>query len=208
MTCLDRIRLAAGVLLIGTQVGCNTDKVAEMPERSARRQQEQNAVVARQSEAMIQETRRVTEAAKEIVAKDAESRQDLIRAQHELHAQVSAERASVDRQRENLEKERQRIASGRQQAPIVAEAIHSTGVFISCLLPLLVAAYALSRLDCGRAPSEELSELLIAEFTSEQPRLLPGGPLVADGLPSSTEPTTQGMPCLEHSADVEPPPPF
>ena len=46
-------------------------------------------------------------------------------------------------ERTKLETERREIAQQRQQAPIVAEAIRGTGLFLVCALPLAVVIYLL-----------------------------------------------------------------
>jgi hypothetical protein len=142
-------------------------------ERGAERQREQNELIARQSEAVIQENQWIAEAARELVAKDAEARQEMVRAQRELHGALQAERSGIDRQRAMLDQERREIAEQRHRDPVIAETIRSVGTLIVCLVPLLVAAYALSRMGQAQPEGEELAELLVRELAGENPTLLP-----------------------------------
>jgi hypothetical protein len=175
-------------------------------ERGAERQREQNELIARQSEAVIQENQRIADAARELVAKDAEARQEMARAHRELHGALQAERSGIDRQREALEQERREIAEQRQRDPIVAEAIHTFGTLIVCLVPLIVAAYALLRMGQANPESEELAEVLVREVAGENPILLPSqrAPALenrAANLPHDDSDTAPE----DASAPVEPP---
>ena len=160
-------------LLIASGCSPSDERLVELAERSAQRQKEQNETIARQSKAVTEQNQRVAEAAKELVAKDAESRQEMVRAQRELHSQLQAERSSIDRQRAEMERERSEIAQRRGRDPIVAEAIRGIGVLLVCLVPLIVAVYAVSRLDRGQPESEALGELLVHELVRDDPVLLP-----------------------------------
>lgn len=158
--------------------GCDSrdQRLVEVSERSAERQREQNELIARQNAAVTQENQRITDAAKELVEKDAEARREMIQAQRELSAELSSERSNIDRQREELESERREIAAQRGRDPIIAETVNAIGVLIACLVPLVLAAFALSRLAPDSSGGEELCELLVQELVSENPALLPSSP--------------------------------
>jgi hypothetical protein len=136
-------------------------------------QRQQNQLIANQSAAVVQESSHVAEGAKELVARDAQARQELILAQKQAHEQLHEERASVDRQREALDDERRDIASQRVRDPIVGAAIQGAIELLACLSPLLLAAYALRQLGRANSAPSELGELLSDELTSSQPTLLP-----------------------------------
>lgn len=176
MEMIRRTRLIPPVLMLAGMLGCSTDpdeRLARFAEQSVATQKEQNQMLARQSEAVIRENQRVTEAAQALVEKDATARQEMVAAQRQLSEQFHAERSGIDRERAGLEAERREIAAQRQRDPVVAEAVHIVGMLLLCLTPLALAAYALYRLDRGRGDGEELGELLIAELASDSPRLLP-----------------------------------
>jgi len=160
-------------LLIASGCDSRDKRLVELAERSAERQKAQNEVIAWQSKAVTLENQRIAEAARELVAKDAEARQQMIQAQRELHTELQTERSSLDRQKEAMEQERRDIAERRGRDPIVAEAVRSMGTLLVCLVPLIVAAYALSRLDRGPGDGQQLSELLIHELAGDNPILLP-----------------------------------
>jgi hypothetical protein len=68
---------------------------------------------------------------------------------------------------------RREVNEQRQRDPIVAEAIHTIGTLIVCLVPLIVAAYALLRMGKTNPEGEELAEILVRELAGENPILLP-----------------------------------
>jgi len=169
-------RLVPPALVLAATLGCSADpdeRLARFAEQSVATQKQQNEMLARQSEAVIRENQRVTEAAKALVEQDATARQEMVAAQRQLSEQFHAERSGIDRERTALEQERREIATQRQRDPVVAEALHVVGSLLLCLTPLALAGYALSRLDRGRGDGEELGELLVAELASDSPRLLP-----------------------------------
>ena len=163
-------------LVLAATLGCSSDpdeRLARFAEQSVATQKEQNQMLARQSEAVIRENQRVTEAAQALVEQDATARQEMVAAQRQLSEQFHAERSGIDRERAGLEQERREIAAQRQRDPVVAEAVHVVGMLLLCLTPLALAGYALYRLDRGRGDGDDLGELLIAELASDTPRLLP-----------------------------------
>lgn len=159
-------------LLLATGCDSRDQRLAEFSERAAARQQQQNTTIARQSEAVIQENQRIAEAAKALVTADAAARQELIRAQRDSQAELSAERSRIDVQRDALERERQDIAAERRSAPIIAEAIQGVSLVIGCLLPLVLAGYALYRLDRGDPQDEDVTEILLQELAGKNHPLI------------------------------------
>lgn len=172
-------------LVLVAMLGCSSDpdeRLARFAEQSVATQKEQNQMLARQSEAVIRENQRVTEAAQALVEQDATARQEMVAAQRQLSEQFHAERSDIDRERAGLEQERREIAAQRQRDPVVAEAVHIVGMLLACLTPLALAGYALYRLDRGLDHGEDLGELLIAELASDSPRLLPSSLLRPAGI--------------------------
>ena len=168
------IRLLLSLMMLGLLItGCNSsdDLSGQVALQSVHAQRQQNELVARQSAAVVQESGQVAEGAKELVARDAQARQELILAQKQAHEQLHEERASVDRQREVLDGERRGIAEQRVRDPIVGAAIQGAIELFACLSPLLLAAYALRQLGRASNAPVELGELLLAELTSSQPTL-------------------------------------
>jgi hypothetical protein len=173
-------------VIIAAGMGCSEDeRLAGFAERSVQTQQRQNETIARQSERVVEESHALAETAKELVAADAQARGEIIAAQHQLHTGLHEERVNVDRQREMLEQERQAIASQRHRDPILAASLNTLGIIIASMLPLLLAAYALGQMNQPVDENAELGQLLIDEFTSSQPMLLPPQvPLLSQSRPS------------------------
>lgn len=171
---MKRLPFGSVMLIAVLAVGCSQPdrRFTELAERSVERQKEQNELVARQSQAVIEENQRVAEAAQQLIAKDAESRRELIKAQQDLASQVHEANSQLDRQREELEKERRVIAAQRHRDPILAEAIRSLGMLLIGLLPLLVVMYALSRLTPADGGDQALAEFLVTEIANPNSALL------------------------------------
>jgi hypothetical protein len=198
-------------LVLLAMLGCSSEpdeRLARFAEQSVATQKQQNEMLARQSEAVIRENQRVTEAAQALVEQDATARQEMVAAQRQLSEQFHAERSVIDRERAGLEQERREIATQRQRDPVVAEAVHIVGMLLLCLTPLALAAYALCRLDRGRGDGEELGELLIAELASDTPRLLPSPLLRPAGLEQGRAADANASPPASHDNDDESDPPF
>lgn len=88
-------------LVLAATLGCSSapdERLARFAEQSVATQKEQNQMLARQSEAVIRENQRITEAAQALVEQDAAARQELITAQRQLSEQFDAHRATVGRE--------------------------------------------------------------------------------------------------------------
>jgi TolA-binding protein len=182
-TPINAVLLALFILLSG----CDEDeRVVRVATQAADRQAEQNQELVRLNREVAEGTRRLVEA-------DAEARQELAQLQRGLQE----EQAQIGQQRDRLEQERQQIALQRNRDPLVAEAISSVGITIACLLPLGVAALLIWRMRDATEEDAALSQLLVEELASDQPRLLPPPP------PQTPEPS-----CLHlsgESPDADPP---
>ena len=120
--------------------------------------------------------RRLAEMAREAAGRQAEQNARMACLQEHVTAMqqdVQRSQAEVGRQRDLLEGERREIAGQRQRDPIVAAAIVDVGLVLACLLPLLLAGFALYCLrDQGQADSA-VAEVLITELITDKPLLLP-----------------------------------
>jgi multidrug efflux pump subunit AcrA (membrane-fusion protein) len=157
------------IALLPTLSGCENDsdqQLVNMAEQSL-------ATQARQNEQLAEQSQRIADASRDLVAADAQARQELIEAQAKLQTALQADRALLDEQRDALELERQAVARARHRDPILAAALGSLGLLVACALPLFLAGYILY---CANRPSidhEILNELLITDLVAEQPRMLP-----------------------------------
>ena len=119
---------------------------------------------------------RLSDAAREAANRQAEQNTRMASLQeHVTLLQHDAQRsqAEVGRQRDLLESERREITDQRHRDPIVAAAIVDVGLVLACLLPLVLAGYALYCLrDPGQADSA-LADVLIGEITTDKPQFHP-----------------------------------
>jgi hypothetical protein len=172
-----------GAMLVAVcMIGCDSrdDRYVELSQESVARQAEQNQQIARQSQ-------QVAEAAHDLVQADAQSRRELIEAQRSLEAGIQAERFRLDDERDKLEQDRQALALAKERDPIIANTIWSVAVLVASVLPLILCIHLIRTLGTSR-PSQDLSELLVYELTSQQPALLP--PLPAE-LPRLDQGTSE-----------------
>ena len=137
-------------------------------------QRKQNDRIADQSEAVVKESSQLVGAAKELVEHDAQTRREMIAAHSELTSQLNQQQAVVDAGRDQLEQERQQIAEKRHRDPVIAIAIETAGMAIACLLPLVICFFVIRQMQTQEPDHAAVAELLIQEFSGEQPRLLQG----------------------------------
>ena len=148
--------------LITLTLGCVEDeRLANMAQDATQRQAEQN-------HAMAQQNRELVEASKRLVEAHAQTRQEFINLNRDLQAQ----QAETARQHTALEAERRQIAQQRRWDSLLAATLTSMTVLLACLLPLVVAIYALWASREEAASDAELAELLTREMVAEQPVLL------------------------------------
>ena len=190
-------------LLIVAGCSSSDDRLIELGQQSCDRQAQQNDTIATQAKQVTETTRQFVEAEgqarqeileiqSELVDRDAQCRQELNTLQRETQAAVEAGRQNLDRQREELEAERRQIATERQRAPVIAAAIQQVGLWLACLLPLVLCGYLLYVLRHSSHDDAAVTELLVEELTTDRPRfLLRGPPATADQL---VLPTTEAKP--------------
>ena len=206
-----RVMTSAVLLMLLATVGCSKpdmrdQRLAEFAKQSMEQQAKQNDRIAEQSKAVVEESRRLAEATKELVAHDAQARQELIAAQEKLTTQLNQQRANIDAGRDQLEQDRREIAEQRFRDPILAAAVQNVGLIIACSLPLIVCVFVIRQMRSGEPDDAAVAQLLIHELTSDEPRLLPGPalrPAVLEhhGVCDSGEGPTEN----EEAGDREPP---
>lgn len=164
--------------------GCDQsdERLTRMATQTVESQREQNKQTHESNQKLIETTREVTkqgrelaEAAKDLVAKDAEARKEIIVAHREMRGELHVERIAVDQHRQALEDERRSIAEDRVTEPIVAEAIKAVALWIAALLPVGLAGYVLYSVNRGTDDQAAVNELLVLDLTSDQPKLVPPG---------------------------------
>jgi hypothetical protein len=178
------------MLMIGLATGCesNDERLAGFAEQAVQQQAHQNTEIARQSHEVASHSRELAEAAPALVEQDAASRRALIDSQAQFQTHVERERSRLDEQQEQLRTEQKSLASARIREPIVAQAILVSGVVLAALLPLIVTAYALTRLPATAASDEELLSDALLEELAAQPPVPRNGAAQAPTLPSPDRP--------------------
>jgi hypothetical protein len=157
------ISLWAALLLT---CGCNPpeQRLAELAETSLDQQSRQSAAIAENS-------RQVAAATRELVQADAAARAQFSQSNRELQTAIAEGHERLDQARAALEAERKSNAAQRQRDPIVAAAIGGVGLLITALAPLAIVGILLSVVHRAGPDEAAVSSLLIAEMTSDQPRL-------------------------------------
>jgi hypothetical protein len=192
---LNRIRsitMLMSVLMPGAIAGCSRapdERLAEFAQQTMTEQIRQNQRMADQSEAIVDESHQLAEAAKELVERDAEARRDLIAAQQELTSQLNEQQLAIYTGHDQLEQDRREIAEQRNRDPIIAAVIQNVGLVIACLLPLLIAVQVIRQMHSQEPDHAAVAELLTLDLTSDEPLLLPGPRLRQDTLAQEEEKT-------------------
>jgi len=184
------VMLSMPLIMNGCSSPAGDQRLIDLSRDAIEQQQKQNDVIARQSERVVDETEKLTEAARDLVGQDAQARRELVEAQQVINNDLHSERARIDRQREDLEKDRRSLASARVRDPVIAESIQVVGILLACLCPLLLAAYLLRSLRSDTTDDQAVAELLVCELTADQPQLLPHA--------------TRPVAALEHTAAEDP----
>ena len=156
-------RTLPAILLISLIVGCGDDpRLAKQAEQHEGRQYEQNL-------RMADLNKQVAEASKRLVEAEAESREKFLAIQDNLRG----DQAAIGKQRDALEADRREIAAQRNRDPIVAAAIIETGLYIACLLPLVLAGYLVYAMRHTASQDDAIvTEFLVTDIAAEHPMLL------------------------------------
>ena len=171
------VAMFAAVLLLATIGGCGRsadERLADLAQQTMTEQVRQNDRMADQSQAVVEESHQLAKTAKELVEHDAEARRELIAAQQELTSQLNGQQSAIYTGHEQLEQDRREIAEQRHRDPIIAAVIQDFGLFIACLLPLVVAVFVIRQMQSQEPDHAAVAELLVLELTADEPRLLPG----------------------------------
>ena len=170
-------------LILLTGVSCSSDentRVAELATQQLERQADQN----RRMSELQQE---VASGSRELVEADANARQEMVTLQREMQT----ERNEIGHQRDQLEAERREIADRRNRDPIIAAAITRVAFVVVSLLPLLIC-WLLLQQKVEPADKNEITELLLDDLVSSEPRLMP---------PAKTDPAKLRLTDLLQSPD-------
>lgn len=146
------------------------DRLVKMAQEHEARQAEQNRQAAEMHKQLVEGSRQLVQA-------EAKAREELTALQHDLRA----DQAAIGQQRDQLEAERRQIADQRHRDPLIAAAIMDTGLVLACLLPLGLAVYVLWVVTHSRQSDEVMTDFLVEELVTDQPKLRP---LVTSPLPA------------------------
>jgi hypothetical protein len=153
--------LSAALLMAIAAAGCRSDeRLAELSRESMNRQAEQNAQMARQSEA-------VTKTTEELIQSESNVQHDA----SQLNTQLHTERSTMDQQRQDLENERRSLAIQRQREPIIAEAIGAAAALFAAALPLVVCWYLVRSLFFSTTDESTAAEILVEQLATQGPLL-------------------------------------
>ena len=164
------LALALAMVGCGESPDMRDQRLAEFARHSMNEQQKQNARIADQSKAVVDESHQLAQAAKELVNLDAQARRELLAAQSDLTSQLAQQQSVVDAKRDELEQERREIAGRRNRDPIIASAIQYTGLILGCLAPLAICAFVIRQMQSQEPDHAAVAELLIQELT--MPKIL------------------------------------
>jgi hypothetical protein len=209
MNNLRRVTMCLALLILGVVAGCGRapdERLAEFAQQSMAEQRKQNDRIADQSQAVVEESHQLAEAAKELVKRDGEARHELIAAQTELTTQLNEQQSAIHTGHQQLEQDRREIAEQRHRDPIIAAAIQNIGLTLACLLPLVVAVFVIRQMQSQEPDHAAVAELLILEMTADEPRLLPGPMSQRSALThDDAEDAHHALIAGDSTADVEPP---
>ena len=175
-------------LILLTSIGCNSDenaRVAELATQQLERQADQN----RRMSELQQE---VASGSRELVEADANARKEMVTLQRE----IQAEQNQIGHQRDQLEAERREIADSRNRDPIIAAAITRVAFVVVSLLPLLIC-WLLLQQKVEPADKNEITELLLDDLVSAEPRLVPPTTSKPDKLRLTNLPKPPDTPSTE-----------
>ena len=108
-----------------------------------------------------------------------------------LQREMQTERNEIGHQRDQLEAERREIADHRNRDPIIAAAITKVAMVVVSLLLLLICWLLLSQ-KIESPNDQQMTELLLEDLVSEEPRLLP---------PANTNPDKPRLPDFPQQPD-------
>ncbi|WP_278471793.1 hypothetical protein [Gimesia maris] len=170
-------------VILLTVAGCSSDENSRVAELATQQLERQSA----QNQRMAELQQEVASGSRELVEADARSRQEMVTLQREMQT----ERNEIGHQRDQLEAERREIADTRNRDPIIAAAITRVAMVVVSLLPLLICWLLLSQ-KIEPADDQQMTELLLEDLISAEPRLMP---------PANTDPDQPRLPDFPQQPD-------
>jgi hypothetical protein len=166
------LTLIGVAILICATIGCSSsdEQLAQFAQQSVREQSIQNQHMANQSVAIVEESSKLAEAAKELVKQDAQARQALLAHHTQLSGQLNSQQSKLDQQRQEL-------AEQLVREPVIAAAISSVGLLFACALPLALAGLLVWQTSQQTSDDAAVACLLVHEMTAEKPLFLPASVL-------------------------------
>jgi len=157
---MRRIVLAGSLMAIG----CEQDPDHLRPMTDLVQKQ------AAPQESLVRQSERLTDASRQLVTADSESRRELVEFQSALQTRIDEERQALDRQRDGLDEERRAIAQQRHRDPLIAAALIQAATLLVAALPVLLIAMLIrgARQEPADTP---MGEILVEELRSDRPRL-------------------------------------
>lgn len=156
--------IAIPILLTLLLAGCgsNDDRLVNMAQEHEKRQAEQSQQMARMQH-------EVAEGARKLVEEDAKAREALTTMQDKLRSDA----AVIGQQRDALEADRREIAAQRNRDPVIAATIMQVGLYVACLLPLVLAGYLVYAMRYTASQDDAIvAEFLVTDIVAEHPLLL------------------------------------
>lgn len=157
---LPRHSSILSLALLSLTVGCSSDeRLVRQAEQSVATQQQQNIWQARQSEIVAKQSEALAIATRELVARDAQARSELLSAQREVRTEAA-----------NLDHERRDLLALRTREPLIVTTLQTLGGLALCLVPLAIAGYVVHELQRPELGADLVNEFLLTQVV-EQPRL-------------------------------------
>ena len=154
------------IIALAALVGCVEEEVdnrlADMAKSTVEMQAQQNGK-------LLDANREVAAGAKDLVAKDAAARRDLIAVQKDLQT----ERSAIGQQRDTLDADRKQLHSERQRDSLSAAAIGLFAQVLLVSLPLGLIGWLLYVAYFRTVDDSTTGQIVLEQFVLENPVLLP-----------------------------------
>lgn len=137
-------------------------------------------------DSLLRQSEQLSKASQQLIEADATARGELVEMQSRLQQEFEAERRSIDGQRDKLDNERRDIAEQRHRDPLIATAILQGVALLIAALPL-VLLWLMVRAARDEPADIPLAELLVHEFSADEPLLLPAPRQSETALPLQEE---------------------
>jgi Sec-independent protein translocase protein TatA len=159
---MNRMLVLILAVMVLMTTGCDDDKrLAELSRQMTAQQAEQNDAMARVTQEAAEAQRRTLEAA-------GQTRQS-----------TAAMQADLQQQRNQLDKERKSLADARVRDSLLAPVLSELGPLLLGMLPVVLCLLLLKSLRDDAVASQELSEILVRELSSNTSLFLPAPPPAA-----------------------------